>query len=172
MEKDERRNKMESINIEAYLDDYGKRASDYNKNDLDSNKKHLAESLQYIYVTGCKSMEENYKKLQRIIEFLGYTELLILREIPKYRQEEIEDCLEEYGEKIVYTDKRYKMNPKTFGEMDYVEYVLNRKENENRLFGYRTINEYNIAQKVIKFMEENKIKNIEELLNMVKIKKD
>lgn len=115
------------IDVNNYLSDYEKHNKSYNKNDLRSNQEHLAKTLQYIYVCNPAQYQEKAIKYDKYMELLGYTTALICKEIPKYRQKEIgEDILHRFT--IIKSNMKF--NPKTFGEIEYVDKLLDMTENE------------------------------------------
>lgn len=115
------------INVKSYLNDYAENNKDYNVNDLASNQRHLARLLQYIYVCNPAQYQEKAIKYDKYMELLGYTTALICKEIPKYRQKEIgEDILHRF----TIIKSNIKFNPKTFGEIEYVDKLLDMTENE------------------------------------------
>lgn len=115
------------IDVNNYLSDYEKYNKSYNKNDLRSNQEHLAKTLQYIYVCNPAQYQEKAIKYDKYMELLEYTTALICKEIPKYRQKEIgEDILHRFT--IIKSNMKF--NPKTFGEIEYVDKLLDMTENE------------------------------------------
>lgn len=115
------------IDVNNYLSDYEKYNKSYNKNDLRSNQEHLAKTLQYIYVCNPAQYQEKAIKYDKYMKLLEYTTALICKEIPKYRQKEIgEDILHRF----TIIKSNIKFNPKTFGEIEYVDKLLDMTENE------------------------------------------
>lgn len=115
------------INIESYLNDYAENNKDYNVNDLASNQRHLARLLQYIYVCNPAEYQDKSKLYDKYTELFGYVNCLIVRDIPKYRRKDIgEDILN----KFTMIKSNIKFNPKTFGEIEYVDKLLDMPENE------------------------------------------
>lgn len=115
------------IDIDSYLTKYESLNKDYNKNDLQSNQEHLAKALQYIYICDPKSMYDKSKLYEKYEELLSYAKAIIVKEIPEYRKKEIgEDFLSKFT--LIYSN--IKFNPKAFGEIEYVDKILDMPENE------------------------------------------
>lgn len=99
--------------------------------------------------------KERAIKYDKYMELLEYTTALICKEIPKYRQKEIgEDILHRFT--IIKSNMKF--NPKTFGEIQYVDKILDMPENEKLKLK---------AVQIAKFWEEYEKKD-EEINNLKK----
>ena len=95
-------------------------------NDLKSNQEHFAKFLQYVSCTGCLKYEEKADEYDKYKKLMSYCEAIIInREIPKYVQEELG---EEFLSKRTIFVNKLKFEPETFGEIRYVDEILNLPE--------------------------------------------
>lgn len=123
-----------SIDNDSYLKKIEMANKSYKKDDLKSNQEHFAELLKCIidYFNNERKYWTKAKLYDDYREFLRYCEAVIInREIPKYRIETLNE--EIFPEKTILIN-RLKFNPETFGEIRYVDEILNLSEyNQEKL---------------------------------------
>ena len=160
------------INVKSYLENYSNENKDYNINDLSSNQLHLAKILQYVYVCNPSIYKKKADLYDRYTDLLMDCETIILnKEIPKYRKETIgNDILSKHNLLV----NRLKFKPETFGEIDYVDKILNLPEYEQQKLKGVVIAQFwkDFEQQEKKISElQNKIKELENENNKLKISK-